>query len=66
VNKYFKLIFIALISVLGLYLAFSGHDITELWHQILQVDMQPFWIAVGLLIFSCVVRHIDGNCYWIP
>ncbi|SVB96976.1 uncharacterized protein METZ01_LOCUS249830, partial [marine metagenome] len=37
-------------------MAFSGHDITELWHQILQVDMQPFWIAVGLLIFSCVVR----------
>ncbi len=55
-NKYFKLLFSALISILGLYLAFSGQDITELWHQILQVDMQPFWIAVGLLIFSCVVR----------
>jgi len=56
VNKYFKLLFSALISILGIYLAFKGEDLIELWHQIQQVDWILLWISCLLLIFSCVIR----------
>ena len=55
-NKYFKILVGAVISILGLYLAFYGEDFDGLWQQIRQVNWGPFWSGCGLLLISCIIR----------
>ena len=55
-NKSFKLIFAVLISSLGIYLAFSGENWTEVQSQLINVNLKGILLATFLLVFSCIVR----------
>jgi len=56
VNKYYKLVSVGFISIVGLYLAFKGEDLNELLLHLSQVDIIGVTIACLLLVLSCVVR----------
>ncbi len=55
-NKYFKLLFAAILSAIGLFLAFKGEDLDELMHQLMLIDINGIILACFLLILSCIVR----------
>ena len=55
-SKYLKLSLLFIISVAGLYFAFSGEDFESFRHNISDVKINGICIAVVLLIFSCVPR----------
>ena len=55
-NRYLKLFIAGLASVLGIYIAFQGENIEELWSQIVQIDKTAFYSANILLLLSCFVR----------
>ena len=57
-SKYFKLVFAFIISLTGLYFAFSGQDFASLWYNISNVNIKKVCIAVVLLIFSCLPRAL--------
>jgi len=56
VNKYYKLVSVSFISIVGLYLAFKGEDFNELLVHLSRVDIVGVTIACLLLVSSCVVR----------
>ena len=57
-NKYFKLIILAFISIACLYVAFQGEDLNELKFHLGQTDLVGVCIAILLLVFSCIIRAL--------
>ena len=56
VNKYIQFIMISLISIVGIYFAFKGENISEVFFHLSQINLNGVLIAVMLLILSCIVR----------
>ena len=56
VNKYIQFIIISLISILGIYFAFKGENISEVFFHLSQTNLNGVLIAVMLLMLSCIVR----------
>ena len=57
-SKYLKLSLAFIISIAGLYFAFSGEDFESFRHNISDVNINGICIAIVLLIFSCVPRAL--------
>ena len=57
-NKYIKLSFAVLLSIVGVYFAFAGEDFAKLRTHITSVSLEEIYIAVILLIFSCLPRAL--------
>ncbi len=55
-NKYIKLIIGTVFSIIGIYFAFKGENLGELFYQIQQVNMNGVLLACALLLVSCIVR----------
>jgi len=58
VNRYVKLIFGICFSIAGLYYAFSGIDYVKLWKIIKQIDLFYGFLALSIILFSCIVRAL--------
>lgn len=57
-NKYFKFFAAFIVSMIGLYFAFTGQDFASLKENIFLVNIKGLLIAVSLLIFSCLPRAL--------
>ena len=57
-NKYLKLFLALLISITGLYFAFSGQDFESLRYSVSNVNINKVCIAIVLLISSCIPRAL--------
>ena len=57
-NKYLKLFLALIISIAGLYFAFSGQDFESLRYSVSNVNINKVCIAIVLLISSCVPRAL--------
>ena len=55
-NKYYKLFLATLLSMIGLFFAFKGEDLDELYRHMMNVDINGITLACFLLILSCIVR----------
>ena len=55
-SKYIKILIAFIISITGLYFAFVGQDLTSLKENISIVNTNEIFIAVALLILSCLPR----------
>ncbi len=57
-SKYLKISIALIISIIGLYFAFDGQDFGSLKDNISIVNINKIFIAVLLLIFSCLPRAL--------
>ena len=57
-SKHLKLFIVFIISIAGLFLAFSGQDFASLSYEISTVNINEICFAVLLLIFSCLPRAL--------
>ena len=57
-NKYLKISSALIISIIGLYFAFSGQDFSSLKYNIAIINLNDILIAVILLILSCFPRAL--------
>ena len=57
-NRNIKLSIAVALSFAGLYFAFAGEDIEKLKENIASVNIYQIYIAVSLLIFSCLPRAL--------
>ncbi len=55
-NKTLKLVIIGLISLIGVYLAFRGEDLTLILVELKKVDLKGVLLASLILLFSCLIR----------
>ena len=55
-TKYLKLGFLSILSLAGLYIAFKGEDLDQLFFHLANVNLIYVTIACALLIFSCIIR----------
>ncbi len=65
-NKFLKLGFLTTISILGLYFAFKGVDLSKLIIHIKSVNLQYFLFAIFILLMSCVLRAYRWNLILNP
>jgi len=56
VNKFIKIIFVGIVSSVGIYLAFSGEDINLILLEFKKVNLMGVLVASIILVFSCVIR----------
>ena len=54
--KYLKLGFLSILSLGGLYIAFKGEDLDQLFFHLANVNLIYVTIACALLLFSCIIR----------
>ena len=66
VNKSFKIIILFIISFFGLYIAFKGEDITNIYDQLINLDLFKILIALLLLILSCLIRAYRWHILLLP
>ena len=57
-NKNLKLLVALIVSIIGLYFAFSGQDFESLSYNLSNVNINKVCIAIALLIFSCLPRAL--------
>ena len=57
-NKHLKISGALIVSIIGLYFAFSGQDFVSLKHNISIINLNDILIAVILLILSCFPRAL--------
>ena len=55
-GKIFKILLLIIISIAGLYFAFSNIDFRNLLNRILTVDVIRFLAAIFILIIACLFR----------
>ena len=55
-NKYYKLFLATLLTIVGLFFAFKGENLDELYLHMMSVDINGIILACFLLILSCIVR----------
>lgn len=55
-NKFIKIIFVGIVSSVGIYLAFSGEDINLILLEFKKVNLMGVLVASIILVFSCVIR----------
>tara|TARA_B100000900_G_scaffold247917_1_gene210947 strand:+ start:753 stop:1742 length:990 start_codon:yes stop_codon:yes gene_type:complete len=57
-NKNLKLLVALIVSIIGLYFAFSGQDFESLGYNLSNVNINKVCIAIALLIVSCLPRAL--------
>ncbi len=57
-NKNLKLLLALIVSIIGLYFAFSGQDFESLSYNLSNVNTYKVCIAIALLILSCLPRAL--------
>ncbi len=57
-NKNLKLLVALIVSIIGLYFAFSGQDFESLSYNLYDVNMNKVFVAIALLISSCLPRAL--------
>ena len=65
-NKNLKLLIALIISIIGLYFAFSGQDFESLIYNLSNVDTYKVCIAIALLISSCLPRALRWKLLVAP
>ena len=65
-NKNLKLLIALIISIIGLYFAFSGQDFESLSYNFSNVDTYKVCIAIALLISSCLPRALRWKLLVAP
>ena len=54
--KYLQILFLLLISSIGLYYAFDDIEFSELSHHFASLDILKFTLSIIILMFACVIR----------
>ena len=54
--KYLQILFLLLISSIGLYYSFDDIEFSELFHHFASLDILKFFLAIIILIFACAIR----------
>ena len=54
--KYIQILFLLLISSIGLYYAFDDIEFSELFYHFASLDILKFFLSIIILMFSCVCR----------
>ena len=57
-NKNLKLLVALIVSIIGLYFAFSGQDFESLGYNLSNVNINKVCIAIALLLVSCLPRAL--------
>ena len=57
-NKNFKLLLALIVSIIGLYFAFSGQDFESLSYNLSNININKVCIAIAILISSCLPRAL--------
>ena len=54
--KYLQILFLLLISSIGLYYAFDDIEFSELSHHFSSLDILKFTLSIIILMFACIIR----------
>ena len=54
--KYLQILFLLLISYIGLYYAFDDIEFSELSHHFASLDILKFTLSIIILMFACIIR----------
>ena len=54
--KYLQILFLLLISFIGLYYAFDDIEFSELSHHFVSLEILKFSLSIIILMFSCIIR----------
>lgn len=54
--KYLQILFLLLISSVGLYYAFDDIEFSELYHHFVSLDILKFTFSIIILMFACIFR----------
>ena len=54
--KYLQILFLLLVSSIGLYYAFDDIEFSEIFHHFSSLDIIKFALSIIILMFSCIIR----------